>query len=138
MTSRRKSADAEDDARPGIGRLGTRLLELAENVVYAGIAAFLVGTALVCLVLAGRTTWRLASDFSEQRAIAHILGTNSGPVIHAEDWERGRYCPTPTIIEAAMALYGGHGVAEISRSDAGAMNLSQTSDAVSKIIASSR
>ena len=51
---------------PGIGRLGTRLLELAENVVYAGIATFLVGTALVCLVLAGRSAWGLVSDFSEQ------------------------------------------------------------------------
>ena len=54
------------EGRPGIGRLGTRLLEIAENVVYAGIAVFLVGTALVCLVLAGRTSWGLASDFSEQ------------------------------------------------------------------------
>ena len=51
---------------PGISRLGTRLLEIAENVVYAGIAAFLVATALVCLVLAGKTTWGLVSDFSEQ------------------------------------------------------------------------
>jgi uncharacterized membrane protein (DUF373 family) len=51
---------------PGIGRLGTRLLELAENVVYAGIATFLVGTALVCLALAGKTSWGLISDFSEQ------------------------------------------------------------------------
>ncbi len=47
MTSRRKGADTEDDAQPGIGRFGTRLLEIAENVVYAGIAAFLVLTALV-------------------------------------------------------------------------------------------
>ena len=54
------------DGRPGIGRLGTRLLEIAENVVFAGIAVFLVGTALVCLVLAGKTSWGLASDFSEQ------------------------------------------------------------------------
>jgi hypothetical protein len=29
-------------------------------------ATFLVGTALVCLVLAGKTTWELTSDFSEQ------------------------------------------------------------------------
>ena len=66
MTSRRKSTASQDDAQPGIGRLGTRLLEIAENVVYAGIAAFLVGTALVCLVLAGKTSWGLVSDFSEQ------------------------------------------------------------------------
>lgn len=43
-----------------------------------------------------------------------------------EEWEGGRYKPTPTIIEAAMALYAGHGVADISRSDAGAKNLSAT------------
>ena len=60
-----------DDGRagahpPGIGRLGTRLLELAENVIYAGIATFLVGTALVCLGLAAKTTWGLTSNFSEQ------------------------------------------------------------------------
>ena len=66
MTPRRTSDDRETDDRSGIGRLGTRLLEIAENVVYAGIAVFLVGTALVCLVLAGKTAWGLATDFSEQ------------------------------------------------------------------------
>src|SRR5206468_4381129 len=34
------------------------------------------------------------------------------------EWEKGRYCPTPTIIEAALALYKGHSVLEISRSPA--------------------
>jgi uncharacterized membrane protein (DUF373 family) len=62
--ARDKSTD--DGHPPGIGRLGTKLLEVAENVVYAGIATFLVGTALICLALAARTTWRLTSDFSEQ------------------------------------------------------------------------
>ena len=66
MTSRRTVADQDSEERSGIGRLGTRLLEIAENVVYGGIAAFLVGTALVCLALAGKTAWGLVSDFSEQ------------------------------------------------------------------------
>jgi uncharacterized membrane protein (DUF373 family) len=66
MAKRRQDSDTEDDDRPGIGRFGTRLLEIAENVVYVGIASFLVATALVCLVLAGKTTWGLVSDFSEQ------------------------------------------------------------------------
>jgi uncharacterized membrane protein (DUF373 family) len=66
MTPRRRSDDRETDDRSGIGRVGTRLLEIAENVVYAGIAVFLVGTALVCLVLAGKTAWGLATEFSEQ------------------------------------------------------------------------
>ncbi|MBY0261672.1 MAG: DUF2075 domain-containing protein [Phycisphaerales bacterium] len=53
-------------------------------------------------------------------------------------WESGRYSPTPTIIEAARALYANHSVADISRSDAGATNLSRTSAAVTAIIADAR
>jgi hypothetical protein len=49
-------------------------------------------------------------------------------------WEAGEYQPTPTIIEAAQALYRGHNVYEISRSDAGAVNLGETSDAIDRII----
>ncbi len=49
-------------------------------------------------------------------------------------WEKTGYHPTPTIIEAAQALYAGHSVSEISRSDAGAINLSQTTVAVKDII----
>ncbi|MDP3644937.1 MAG: DUF2075 domain-containing protein [Bacteroidota bacterium] len=54
--------------------------------------------------------------------------------IDIQNWESGRYHPTPTIIEAAMALYNNHSVANISRSDASAINLSETSEAVSEII----
>lgn len=49
-------------------------------------------------------------------------------------WVSGRYKPTPTIVEAASALYGHHSVADLSRSDAGAKNLSVTSNAVSQLI----
>lgn len=61
-----------------------------------------------------------------------------GGNIDVAAWERGRYCPTPTIIEAAMALYNNHSVAEITRSDAGATNLSLTSQAVSAIVRASK
>ena len=46
--------------------------------------------------------------------------------------------PTPTIIEAAQALYRGHNVHEITRSDAGAKNLSKTTAALNKIIEQSK
>lgn len=49
-------------------------------------------------------------------------------------WEDSIYKPTPTIIEAATALYQKHNVEEISRSDAGAENLSVTSECISQII----
>ena len=70
--------------------------------------------------------------------IGDVLRLTRGPTIDAASWEQGRYCPTPTIIQAAMALYGGHSVAEISRSDASATNLTQTSQAVAEILRTSR
>lgn len=66
------------------------------------------------------------------------LALMDGSVISVDEWEEGRYCPTPTIVEAAMALYRGHSVKNISRSDAGAINLTQTSEVVSEIITSSK
>lgn len=53
-------------------------------------------------------------------------------------WQQSIYKPTPTIIEAAQALYKGHSVKEISRSDGGAINLSRTSQAVAQIIDDSK
>ena len=53
-------------------------------------------------------------------------------------WFSSIYKPTPTIIEAAQALYKGHNVKEISRSDAGAINLGATSDTIFEIIDSSK
>lgn len=49
-----------------------------------------------------------------------------------KQWITSGYNPTPTIIEAAQALYAGHSVQEISRSEAGAFNLSRTAAAVTK------
>lgn len=70
--------------------------------------------------------------------INNVLSFLNGDDIDPKEWEMGRYCPTPTIVEAAMALYRGHSVENISRSDAGAINLTQTSEIVSEIINSSR
>lgn len=68
------------------------------------------------------------------KVIFLVLQSVSGPQINADYWERGRYLPTPTIIEAARALYSGHSVDTISRSDAGARNLAITSMAVDRTI----
>jgi hypothetical protein len=73
-----------------------------------------------------------------QEVIECALLLVDGHVINALQWESGRYCPTPTIIEAAMALYNDHTVADISRSDASAINLQQTTEAISEVIRNSR
>lgn len=63
--------------------------------------------------------------------LLHFKETNK---IDIEYWENSIYKPTPTIIEAATALYKKHNVDEISRSDSGAENLSITSNCISQII----
>lgn len=68
------------------------------------------------------------------KCIESALLLAGGSQINATDWANGRYKPTPTIVEAASALYGQHSVADLSRSDAGAKNLSITSLAVSTLI----
>lgn len=70
--------------------------------------------------------------------ISNVLNYADGDVISSNIWEAGRYSPTPTIIEAATALYNGHDVAEISRSDASAKNLKTTSAVLSNIILQAR
>lgn len=59
---------------------------------------------------------------------------DSNSLMDVAAWEQSSYKPTPTIIEAAQALYQNHDVAEITRSDAGAKNLSATANCISNII----
>jgi hypothetical protein len=70
--------------------------------------------------------------------INQVLRGAEGAPVERAGWEAGRYSPTPSIVEAALALYNRHSVTDISRSDAGALNLTRTSDAISSIITSSQ
>jgi len=70
--------------------------------------------------------------------INRVLNLQLEQSIDCSAWENSGYKPTPTIIEATLALYNGHSVSEISRSDANAVNLSETSNSVAEIIARSK
>jgi hypothetical protein len=75
--------------------------------------------------------------------ILAIRATHSDPpalldLIAPETWGTGSYSPTPTIIEAARSLYAHHTVGEITRNDAGATHLADTTAAVERIITDSR
>jgi hypothetical protein len=62
-----------------------------------------------------------------------LLETRATP-IDPIVWANSAYQPTPTIVEAAQALYRGHRVSSITRSDAGAINLGRTAACVAQII----
>lgn len=57
-----------------------------------------------------------------------------GSQIDAVSWGAAPYRPTPTIIEAAQALFAGHSVESIARSEAGAENLERTTRSVETAI----
>jgi len=90
----------------------------------------------------------LCSDNDLDDVIKHVISCDLKPAEHGlvyglsdneqapfgEEWEESGYKPTPTIIEAAQALYQGHNVQDISRSDAGAKNLTHTSNCITEII----
>ena len=72
------------------------------------------------------------------KIISQTLSLSDGTKINPTQWENSIYKPTPTIIEASQALYRGHSVSEISRSDAGAINLSKTTECINRIIEKSK
>lgn len=67
-------------------------------------------------------------------AIRDAVRRATGPPIDAVEWGRAPYRPTPTIIQAARALYARHSVDAIARNDAGATNLAVTSGRVEDVI----
>ncbi len=67
-------------------------------------------------------------------AIVMVLAMTRDRDLDHERWAASGYHPTPTIIEAALALYQSHDVKEIARSDAGAINLKATDKRIGEII----
>lgn len=74
-----------------------------------------------------------SKDFGRTlESILNFFSENEG--IDDEYYVNGSYSPTPSIIEAAISLYNNHNVENITRSDADAKNLSNTTNYISEII----
>lgn len=78
----------------------------------------------------GTSTFRGALDL--------VLSKASGDPLDEQTWLAAPYFPTPTIVEAARALYSQHSVDAIARHDAGAENLRVTSRRIEDLVAESR
>lgn len=69
-----------------------------------------------------------------REAIDVTLQLVTGETFDREQWLRAPYYPTPTIVEAAQALYAQHSVEAIARHDAGARNLHVTSRRIEELV----
>ena len=112
------------------------------------------GVAIVPVLVATNAPSRPSEDvILATDGVAQPIGTNGSDLAqvialvdknvnrHALDqqaWRSSGYRPTPTIVEAAEVLYRTHSVEEISRSDAGARNLRETSACVTRVIDEAR
>lgn len=112
---------------------------------YAPIFPVLVATASV----RGDAEWATApkdgvrapyccNATSVAKAISAAVEFAVGQPELGREWFSSQYNPTPTIVEAAKALFARHTVEDISRSDAGARNLAITSKALEDVIAEAR
>jgi hypothetical protein len=113
-----------------LGRLGTRT-----------IVPILVATRVPTPAQQQKVPWFdgvtrpvLANRDTLLPTINELLLELDADPIDAEDWAASPYKPTPTIVEAAQALYQVHGVQEISRSEAGAENLSCTATYIANVV----
>lgn len=97
------------------------------------------GTLIQTNIHDDNVLYPIPTNASELKSVIEsVLRFCDGDEIDQARWEVGAYQPTPTIVEAAQALYAGHSVEEISRSDASAINLTETSAQIEKIIVHSR
>lgn len=69
-----------------------------------------------------------------RKTIDAVLGQVMGSPLDADRWSRSPYQPTPTIVEAARALYARHSVEAIARHDAGAQNLQVTAKRIEELV----
>ncbi len=76
------------------------------------------------------------------KGIRNVINTVTSqynrPDFDYENWELSDYMPTPTIVEAAQALYCKHNVEDITRHDAEAKNLTDTVQAIQEIVYKSK
>ncbi|MCU0915302.1 MAG: DUF2075 domain-containing protein, partial [Planctomycetes bacterium] len=76
----------------------------------------------------------LAHPANLRNTIDFALRTVTGGPLDQERWPQAPYLPTPTIVEAARALYAQHSVEAIARHDAGAQNLRVTSGRIEQLV----
>lgn len=79
----------------------------------------------------------LATAATLQSVIEMVVQARPFVSVNGDSWGKGRYSPTPTIIQAASALYAKHNVENITRCDAGE-NLKTTTDFILEVIEHSK
>jgi hypothetical protein len=68
------------------------------------------------------------AELHEALRLATSISVEGAPLLSWREFDTATYNPTPTIVEAARAVYAGHSVAEIGRTDAEGEALQNTAE----------
>jgi hypothetical protein len=139
---------ADGHARSGLNQVMDYALDL-KNFHEGSHTRFIVPILVSTKAVAQRNPIEWSSDnvlfplLSHGKDLREVIGEALSTIpaqakMDVYRWATSGYKPTPTIVEAAQALYRQHSVEEISRSDAGAINLTETTKCISEIIESSK
>lgn len=110
---------------------GCRGRPIVPVLIATGAAEELTEKTLATQLRESSLPVQLASSSTLGMCLLGLAATYCGtdmPTIDGADWESANFSPTPSIIEAAQALFGGHNVKEISHA------FSDTLDVTSKCI----
>lgn len=80
----------------------------------------------------------ICSNGENLRKIIDAIRRDNASKVDLSNWVHSRYMPTPTIVQAASALYLNHSVKDITRTDASGDSLQSTSEQVMNIIEDAR
>lgn len=81
--------------------------------------------------------------FANKRTLLHLINDilirdNNSGAINAHDWIFSRYAPTPTIIQAASALYMNHSVEDITKHEADKAGIDSCTQFILNVIRESK
>ena len=76
------------------------------------------------------------SNKNDLRDVIHksLSFSSDKSILDGDEYAKGSYSPTPTIIEAAVSLYNNHSVENITHNDADVENLKLTESSIARII----
>jgi len=77
---------------------------------------------------------RASAEAFAQTVLDLSRGGNQHQAIDPVDWLQGRYFPVPKVIDAAVASFNGHSVAELAHAKADPMSLDRTSEVLKRVV----
>lgn len=124
----------EATARYQVERYAQCLLDFHEASQSRHVIPILCAELATSTHLGGETLLVGGADLSRALEVINALTVSTSPHLDGNAFDASPYRPTPTIVEAAQALYAGHQIVDIGRGDAADTELQAAADTLQAIV----